>query len=131
MRPVCLAPGRSGAKYRRPVNMRLLAILFTLLSMLLPGMAAAADAHELQKPVFLEEMAAFPQEEASAGIEGIGAKLSYRAKQQPFLLVATVIFVLAILHTFVAVPITKRAHQVQHDHDARIRKETRNAQAHH
>jgi Na+/H+ antiporter NhaD/arsenite permease-like protein len=55
-------------------------------------------------------------------VDGIGAKLVFRAKQQPFLLVATIIFTLAILHTFFAVPITKLSHQVQHEHDAKIRR---------
>ena len=110
--------------------MRLPAFLFILLALLFQSLAAAADAHGLQTPAFVEKMAAFPQEEAAAGIESIGAKLSYRAKQQPFLLVATIIFVLAILHTFVAVPITKLAHKVQHDHDARVRKQMDKAKAH-
>lgn len=112
------------------MNLRFLTVLVTLLVLSIPGIAAAADAHELQKPVFVEKMASFPQEEAAAGIDGIGAKLAYRAKQQPFLLVSTIIFVLAILHTFVAVPITKLAHKVQHDHDARIRKQSGKATAH-
>lgn len=108
--------------------MRLLVITVILLAFLfLPGVVEAADAPA--KPVFVEKVAAFPQEEAAAGIEGIGAKLSYRAKQQPFLLVSTIIFVLAILHTFVAVPITKYAHKVQHDHDARIRRKMGKARA--
>lgn len=110
--------------------MRLLPFLFTLFVLMFPGMAAAADAHGLQTPAFVEKMNSFPEEEAAAGIEGIGPKLAYRAKQQPFLLVSTIIFVLAILHTFVAVPITKYAHKVQHEHDARVRKEMGNAKAH-
>ena len=101
-----------------------LALIFTLL---LPVVSHAAG---LPTPEFLGRMAEFPQEEAAAGIEGIGAKLAYRAKAEPFLLVATVIFILAILHTFVAVPITRLAHKVQHEHDARVRKEFGKAKAH-
>jgi hypothetical protein len=98
----------------------ILALLFTLL---LPDAAQAAGGQELKTPEFVEKMKGFNAQESAAGIEGIGPRLSYRAKEQPFLLVATIIFVLAILHTFVAIPITKLAHKVQHDHDARIRKE--------
>ncbi|QJE99356.1 hypothetical protein HHL09_22550 [Luteolibacter luteus] len=86
-------------------------------------MALPSSAAELPAPEFLTKMAEFPKEEASAGIEGIGAKLAYRAKAQPFLLVATVIFILAILHTFIAIPITRLAHKVQHEHEKRIGKE--------
>ena len=97
-------------------------IIFLLLALLLPGAVEAATPDGLKTPEFIEKMAAFPQAEKAAGIEGIGAKLAYRAKESPFLLVATVIFVLAILHTFLAVPITKYAHKVQHDHDEKMRK---------
>ncbi|MCW1912367.1 putative Na+/H+ antiporter [Luteolibacter sp. GHJ8] len=100
--------------------MRLFSIIFTLFVVLAPALSFAADAHA--EPVFLEKMATFPQQEEAQGIKEIGAKLAFRAKEEPFLLVATIIFVLAILHTFVAVPITKLAHKVQHDHDERIRK---------
>ena len=68
-------------------------------------------------------MSGFAAQEKAGGIEGIGPRLAFRAKEQPFLLVASIIFVLAILHTFFAIPITKLAHKVQHDHDAKIRKE--------
>ena len=96
----------------------LIAVLFATL---LPEAALAAGGHEVKTPEFITRMDTFPQQEAAAGIEGIGAKLAFRAKEQPFLLVATVIFVLAILHTFAAVPITKLAHKVQHEHDEVIR----------
>ena len=103
---------------------RSLALLFTLL------MAGFSHGADLPAPEFLTKMAEFPKEEAAAGIEGIAAKLAYRAKAEPFLLVATVIFVLAILHTFVALPITRLAHETQHKHDARVRKELGKAKAH-
>ncbi|MCW1921128.1 putative Na+/H+ antiporter [Luteolibacter arcticus] len=96
----------------------LLAVLFTLL---LPEAAHAAAPHEVKTPEFVTRMDAFPQQETAAGVDGIGAKLAFRAKEQPFLLVATIIFVLAIVHTFAAVPITKLSHKVQHEHDERIR----------
>lgn len=101
-----------------------LALIFTAL------MATFSQAAELPAPEFVGKMAEFPKEEAAAGIDGIGAKLAHRAKSEPFLLLATIIFVLAILHTFVAIPITRLAHKVQHDHDARIRKKLGNAKAH-
>ena len=110
--------------------MKLFLLTITLLlALMAPDSSLAADLHALKTPEFVGKLAEFPRQEAAAGIEGIGAKLAYRAKAEPFLLVATIIFILAILHTFVAVPITKLAHRVQHDHDARIRKEHSGAKA--
>lgn len=85
-----------------------------------PDFAHAATAHA-SEPEFVTEMAKFPALEKASGVQGIGDTLSFRAGRQPFLLVASIIFVLAILHTFFAVSITRIAHKVQHDHDARVR----------
>ena len=101
--------------------MKSLALLFTVFFLLVPAGAAAADAHA-KEPAFVTEMATFAGQEKAMGLDTIGEKLAFRAKQQPFLLVATIIFVLAIIHTFFAIPITKLSHKVQHDHDAKVRR---------
>ncbi|RYD18444.1 MAG: hypothetical protein EOP88_22565, partial [Verrucomicrobiaceae bacterium] len=80
--------------------------------------ASAAEA--MERPAFLKAMGEFPAREAAAGVTGIWDKLVFRATDQPFLLVASVIFVLAIIHTFFAVPITRMAHHAQHEHEARL-----------
>ncbi len=85
--------------------------------------AAADPHHHAHTPEFITRMKEFPGEEAKAGIIETGAKLAYRAKAEPFLVVASIIFLLAILHTFAAVNITKLAHKVQHDHEANVRRE--------
>lgn len=105
--------------------MKAVLLLSLLFALLIPGAAEAAAGHDLKTPEFVERMKDFPALESARGIDAsqVGAKLSFRAKEQPFLLVASTIFVLAILHTFVANPITKLAHKVQHAHDARIRRE--------
>jgi hypothetical protein len=105
--------------------MKAILLLSLLFAFFLPEAAQAAGGHDLKTPEFVERMKDFPVLETAQGIEAtqVGAKLAFRAKEQPFLLVASIIFLLAILHTFVAIPITKLAHKVQHDHDARIRKE--------
>ena len=74
----------------------LIALLFALL---VPEAAHAAGAHDLKSPEFVERMKDFNSQEAAAGIQGIGPRLSFRAKEQPFLVVATVIFILAITVT--------------------------------
>ncbi len=99
--------------------MKSLRLLFAVIFLMLPDAAQAADAHV---PGFVSEMAKFPAMEKAQGIQGISETLSFRAKQQPFLLVASVIFLFAILHTFFAVPITRIAHKVQHDHDEQVRR---------
>jgi hypothetical protein len=79
--------------------------------------------HATAPPSFISRIEDFPREEAAAGIKDTAAKLAFRANEEPFLAVATIIFLLAILHTFVAVPISKLAHSVQHEHEKRYKEE--------
>lgn len=104
--------------------MKALLLLSLLLALLVPNALHAAG-QDLTTPEFIERMGRFPELETARGIDPaqVGAKLAFRAKEQPFLLVASIIFLLAILHTFVAIPITKLAHKIQHNHEARIRNE--------
>ena len=44
-----------------------------------------------------------------------------RASEDPFNVVASVIFLLAICHTFVAIPIGKLAHKCAHEHEERLK----------
>lgn len=94
-----------------------------LVSLLAAPLVMAGSGHANDIPKFQKRMDSFSVEESSQGISGIWDKISYRAEEQPFLLVASIIFVLAIIHTFFAVPITKYAHKVQHEHDAEIRRQ--------
>ena len=75
------------------------------------------------QPEFKTKVKEFPVEEEAAGITGMWEKITYRAGQQPFLPVASVIFLCAIIHSFFTVPITRYAHKVQHAHDAQVRRE--------
>ncbi|MEM6910854.1 MAG: putative Na+/H+ antiporter [Verrucomicrobiota bacterium] len=59
---------------------------------------------------------------------GVWQKISERAAQDPFNVVATVIFLCAILHTFAAGAITKLAHKAQHAHEERMVAAKRRAQ---
>ncbi len=52
--------------------------------------------------------------------EGLLATLSDRLAQDPFNLIATGIFALAILHTFSAARFAALAHRIQHESDARL-----------
>ena len=99
-----------------------LRILLLTLLVSIPTAMAAGGGGAAEPVPFQENMKQFPAEERAAEITGIWGKISYRAEQEPFLLVATIIFILAIAHTFFAVPLTKYSHRLQHEHDARIRK---------
>ncbi len=102
-----------------------LLLVFISTSTLLTSVASAAGGggHAAVVPEFKQRMEAFPAEEAAKGLETMAEKISYRASEQPFLVVASIIFLLAIIHTFFAVPITKYSHKVQHDYDAKVRRE--------
>ena len=60
--------------------------------------------------------------------DGLLATLMQRASQDPFNLVATAIFVLAIVHTFAVARFSALAHRVQHDHDEAAAREGRRPQ---
>jgi hypothetical protein len=89
-------------------------LLLIILLSLTGGRVASAE--DLPQPKFIQSMEQFAAREDSAGIRDIGGKLAFRVKEEPFLAVATGIFLLAILHTFVAVPITRMAHRAEHLH---------------
>lgn len=105
------------------MNPRSLVFLALVFLGLLPSAHAAAASHDSPPPPFVQSMETFPDREAAAGKDSIMDKISFRASEEPFLLVATIIFVCAILHTFFAVPLTKLAHKAEHEHEARIRRE--------
>lgn len=103
---------------------RLFPCLIALFALLTPLAYAAGGGHASEPPAFVTAMDEFPALEQAAGIEktDILGRIKFRASEQPFLLVATIIFICAIIHTFFAVPLTKLAHKVQHEHDEMIRK---------
>jgi hypothetical protein len=109
--------------------MRLL-ILICLTVSLLAGFsptAAASDAETAAYPHLDHgkvQYAAFPKPlETYAPTEGgVLDQLVSRATDEPFNLVATIIFLLAILHTFAAGPINRLAHRYQHQHEEALKK---------
>jgi len=81
---------------------------------------AASAAEHLSKPQFQLQAESFSAQEAARGLTSIAERLQFRIHEQPFLLIATILFVLAIVHTFLAVPITRLAHRIEHEHDAKL-----------
>ena len=71
-----------------------------------------------------------PYESAKAaelGVEELGIleTLKLRVSKDPINLIATLIFFGAILHTFAAGPLMNLAHKAQHEHEERLKSETR------
>ncbi len=82
------------------------------------GMAVASQPHghggeEIAFPRSLDSY-------ADAELKGIGAILKNRISQEPFNLVATLIFILAIGHTFMASKFLAVAHKWEHEHEKKI-----------
>lgn len=84
----------------------------------LPLHAASSD----RAPSFLERAGRFAAEEQALGIDELGEKLLYRIQSEPFFLIATLIFFLAIVHTFAAVPLSRYAHKVAKRHESQARR---------
>lgn len=57
-----------------------------------------------------------------SGLSSISAILLERIKQEPFNLVATLIFLCAIIHTFVASKFMGIAHKLEHEHEEKIKR---------
>jgi len=68
-------------------------------------------------------------EYGDADQEGIIGKLSARAKRDPFNVAATIIFLCAIIHTFLASFFNRLAHKEEEEHHRLIKKQGRTAEA--
>jgi len=98
--------------------------LLAALWLLLPSMAGAAVSHDhapsypalsdgsVQHAVFPRPLETYPKNEG-----GIFEVLKARAAAEPFNVAASVIFLLAILHTFAASSFIKLAHKYEHEHE--------------
>lgn len=92
-------------------------VLFFTLSLLgfFPALAHAAAPSPITAP--------FPRELGSYGDSGstdVVSVLLDRAMAEPFNLVATIIFLLAIIHTFLAPKIFGLSHRMQHDYEVQL-----------
>lgn len=87
--------------------------------------------HTIQQAQFPLPLSEYAKSENAATQEpmGIMDKLKSRMDRDPFNLVATIIFVLAILHTFAASTFNRLAHKFEHRHREEIEKQGRTAAA--
>ena len=107
--------------------MKTFARLLIALVLILPSASLAADRHTPAYPLLSDgttQYAAFPKPlETYPKIEdGIMATVTARAAAEPFNVAASVIFLLAILHTFAAASFTKLSHKYEHEHEEELKK---------
>jgi Putative Na+/H+ antiporter len=112
--------------------MKHLLLFLVSLALILPDTAQAAEAHD-QTAAYPElsdgstQHARFPKPlETYPKVEGGAlATIKARAAAEPFNVAASLIFLLAILHTFLASTFTKISHKFEHDHAEELRKRGR------
>jgi len=86
---------------------------------LLGGVAAlAAEKPAQDAKTFPRSLDSYNDED----VKSIAAILKNRIKQEPFNLFATIIFICAIIHTFLTGKFMAIAHQWEHEHDQKIKK---------
>jgi hypothetical protein len=95
-------------------------LLICLLGISLPGFvyASAPEAAHGDAPEFPPSLESYHD----SNMQGIGAILINRIKQEPFNLVATLIFLCAIIHTFLTSKFLAYAHKWEHEHKEKIKK---------
>ncbi|MDJ0987043.1 MAG: putative Na+/H+ antiporter [Desulfobacterales bacterium] len=87
------------------------------LAIVCTGVAVASEPHDGETIAFPPSLDSY----GDADIKSIGAILKNRIQQEPFNLVATLIFILAILHTFSASKFLAIAHKWEHEHAEKIK----------
>src|SRR6478609_6177291 len=92
---------------------RLLQLLLGTLALALPAVA------DVPAPAFLQKVETFEALEKAQQLDGLWARLVFRAGQEPLLPIATVIFLLAIIHTFLAARILHLGEKIQDQHEIR------------
>jgi hypothetical protein len=118
--------------YKPPTTLiTMKAITLLILSVLMfsfsPAQAAGGHGAEAAYPKLSDgssQYAAFPKPtETYKEVKGDAmAIIKARASEDPFNVAATIIFLLAICHTFVAIPLGKLAHHYDHIHQENLRK---------
>jgi hypothetical protein len=88
---------------------RLLLLALLLLLCALPAFAAGGGGGNFPPPL---------DSYADGHIEGIGPKLLHRAKAEPFNLIGSALFLMAIIHTFLVARFRRWAHHYEHEIEA-------------
>jgi len=98
--------------------------------MLVTPVAGAGGAHEAHGYTELpHSLQHYEAKEAAEGITSVVGILKHRVQQDPFNLVASLIFLAAIIHTFAAGWFRKKAHEIEEAHEREIHAKGRTASA--
>lgn len=89
-----------------------------ILFVLLAGAVIAAGGGGSVETNFPMPLSAYNDPEGA----GVGSVLASRIAENPFNIVGSLIFLLAIAHTFVAGPLMEKAHHLKHHHEEELRK---------
>jgi hypothetical protein len=92
--------------------------VFFLLTLVITGLVTAAGGPPADAPAFPPGLDSY----GDADIGSIPGILAHRIQQQPFNLVASLIFLCAIIHTFLTGRFMVIAHRWAHDHEEKIKK---------
>lgn len=98
--------------------MHIRTVFFLLVALTVWTMAIAAGNPPATAPVFPPSLSSYGDSDAG----GIVAILGNRIRQEPFNVVASLIFLCAIIHTFLTGRFMVIAHRWAHDHDGKIKK---------
>jgi hypothetical protein len=99
-------------------NMQPRVIFLIVLALTVSGMVAAAGGPPADLPAFPPSLESY----GDADLGSIGSILVNRIRQEPFNLVASLIFLCAIIHTFLTGRFMVIAHRWSHDHEEKIKK---------
>jgi len=87
----------------------------------LPALTAAGGyGEEYDGMVLPRPTEEYVAQEAELGIDTLSGVLMHRIQEDPFNLVASVIFLVAILHTFASGSLRKLAHRLEHEHEQAV-----------
>lgn len=117
------------------MNKRLIAGIFVLFFSLCAFTPAVEATMQIAQPKYTEsasgkaggQYSIFPvplnvlnKEEATIGKTAVWDKIVYRAKKDPFNVAATIIFILAVIHTFLTSKFVKISHALEESHERKL-----------
>lgn len=113
----------------------LLIMVFSGMVAVAPQDAAAAGSHSVTPAYHAEDegvkpqfshfpvpLSVYEQEEKAAGISGVWDQLVFRVQKDPFNLAVTLVFLGAIIHTFMAAKFERISHRLAQRHKAKLQK---------
>jgi hypothetical protein len=117
-----MAAGKRRCRWEIGFLMRALVLVVSLSASPLFAATSSSDPNRTEFPRPLDSYAPQP---AGASVLNI---LKARVEEEPFNLVATIIFFLAVAHTFAAPTFLRLSHRFEHEHQERLAKSGRNPQ---